>query len=303
MNNLMSSILKFIFFNLISFLKNIIAKKKICKITDSNCSREHPARTINIDNSMWGINTIFSEANSIHNHFEHGVFFGDFTQDIQRKNHIERIYTMSPFRKEIIKKRLGKECIVTGNYLNYVEKINLKTKVPKNSVLFFPAHTTLTLKSKEDYKNISTLIKKHHSKSSIYVSLFYLDFLNEEVRESIESYGMIPICFGSRYDPNFLRKFKTFVDEFSFIYTNDIGTHVGYCLALKKDIRYLKVENEIFIMSKQRFNNELSNYLIPELVENQKNKIKSILDFNRDAISDEEDSELNEYFGHRIKIL
>ena len=91
----MSSILKFIFFNLISFLKNIIAKKKICKITDSNCSREHPARTINIDNSMWGINTIFSEANSIHNHFEHGVFFGDFTQDIQRKNHIERIYTIN----------------------------------------------------------------------------------------------------------------------------------------------------------------------------------------------------------------
>ena len=35
------------------------------------------------------------------------------------------------------KGKTTKECIVTGNYLNYVEKINLKTKVPKNSVLFF----------------------------------------------------------------------------------------------------------------------------------------------------------------------
>jgi len=301
MNSLYRSILKFLLFNIRALVRNLFSCTKICKITNARCSKDFGTRTINIDNSMWGVDKIFPEAKNSENHFEHGIFFGDFIQDIQRSKHIKKIYTMSPFREKIINDRIGKECVVVGSFINHVNKYGFEEKINEDSVLFFPAHTTLTLRSDENFKKIKSFISNKHPLSKIYISLFYLDFLSEKVKKEVELNGMIPFSFGSRYDPMFLARFKGFVSQFKNVYTNDIGTHVGYCLALEKKIRYVDIENKMLIASNNRFNKELSGYKNFELVEKQKHEVKRILNFDKDTIHLSDESILNEYFGHKIK--
>lgn len=301
MISLYQSVLKFLLFNLRALLRNLFSRNVVCKVTDSSCSKDFGSRTINIDNSMWGIDELFTEAKNSEIHFEHGVFFGDFIQDIQRRKHIKKIYTMSPFRKKIIEERIGKECVVVGNFINIADRYDFEKKINRDSVLFFPAHTTLTLRSNENFKKIKSYISEKHPLSKIYISLFYLDYLNEKVRKEVLDNGMIPFSFGSRYDPMFLRRFKGFVSQFKSVYTNDIGTHVGYCLALGKKIRYVGIENKMLIASSNRFNKELSGYKNFGLVEKQKNEVKHILNSDKDIIPLSDEAILNEYFGHKIK--
>lgn len=307
--------IKKLVFNARACSKNIFSFRKVkCEVTGAEVSKHFCARTINLDNSMWGLDGLLSEQLVCGKgvYVEHGVFFGDAILENEKREYISTIVTMSPFREKIIREKLNKNVLVIGSYIRYVKSPHLFTKknlerYSKTKILVFGNHSTISTVQVLDYAAIIEKIKKRFFDSQIFVSLFYLDFLNENLRKSLIEMGAIPLCFGSRYDPDFMRRLHTAISSSDIVVTNNVGTHVGYCLSLKKIPILVSESARTVIANQKRKQKELNIRANPDLAVLHKQKIENVLptleNYERKKVFDAKDEDvLNKYFGYKLKV-
>ena len=207
---------------------------------------------------MWGLNRVFPAATKNNVLFEHGVFLGDVLLEAHFSNRIDTIVTMSPFRVPIIQSKTGKRAICVGAYTNYVQDEDEFTRASLVSfpgtpkVLLFSGHSVRGIRFVSDFQRSITRIRSIYRDARIYVSLFHTDFCQSQLRRSIEDNGAIPICFGDRYDPDFLVRLKTAISTVDSVVTDNIGTHVGYSLSLGKVPFYMSTGSKQVVEDRAR---------------------------------------------------
>lgn len=176
---------------------------------------------------------------------EHGVYFGrKVIEEECLYQEISTIYTYSPYREEVLREHFGKnlkkKIVPIGPYIIYAhhmlheaDLIKLKRKWGR-TLLVFPSHSSPEGEQSFDYQTWFDAIKaKSKDYDTVIISLFWLDIYNGNYKHYLKK-GFIIVCCGNRFDPHFLSRQKDLISIADMTMSNDIGTHIGYCIALGK---------------------------------------------------------------------
>jgi len=174
---------------------------------------------------------------------EHGVYFGrNVLEDECLYPEISTIYTYSPYREEVLKEHFGsafdKRIIAVGpyiihaaNHLNEKQRAEIK-KLWGKTLLVFPSHSSPEGSTQFDYTAwIEEILRRSVGFDTIVISLFWLDIYNGNYEQYLDK-GFVITCCGHRMDPNFLSRQKDLISLADMSMSNDIGTHIGYCISM-----------------------------------------------------------------------
>lgn len=176
---------------------------------------------------------------------EHGIYFGRVVlEDECVYPSISTIYTYSPYRQEVLKEYFGegfnKRIVPVGPYITYADHHLSKKKRQRikkqwgRVLLVFPSHSSSEGETSFDYDTwLSQIDKRASNYDTVIVSLFWLDVYNGNHKKYQEK-GYLLACCGNRFDPRFLSRQKDMISLADMTMSNDIGTHVGYCIAMGK---------------------------------------------------------------------
>ena len=251
----------------------------IGKLKFSHPKHEFFPRTFIPDSSMWGLDEIKKENNfSLRTYFEHGIYFGDIILPMQKSNLVDHIVTQSPYRHDLLLNRINKKISVIGNYMYSVkiEKDIDKSFMTNKYCIYFPPHSTKSIRQAFSINESIEFIRNIVGDMKIYISVFYEDYTSENIN-AIKSLGLQPICFGTRYSPYFLKNIKKSFINAAYIFSCDIGTHIGYALACKKAPIILPTTEKFKVIDDKRYILEKNSYEDFNTALNQKNDIREIL--------------------------
>lgn len=174
---------------------------------------------------------------------EHGVYFGRVVLEKEcTYPSISTIYTYSPYRKEVLNEyfndSLGKEIVPVGPYVLFANhmmsernRADLKKKWGK-VLLVFPSHSSPEGKLAFDYNTwLKEIDERAKGFNTVVISIYWLDIFNGNYKHYLNK-GYVLACCGNRFDPNFLSRQKDMISLADMTMSNDIGTHVGYSIAL-----------------------------------------------------------------------
>lgn len=176
---------------------------------------------------------------------EHGLYFGRVVlEDECRYPQISTIYTYSLYRKEVLMEFFGKDfdknIVVVGPYIQYANhmlSVQQRQKIKENwgrVLLVFPSHSSPEGELSFDYHSwLEEIEKRAKTFDTVIISLFWLDIYNGNYTHYLNK-GWNLACCGNRFDPNFLSRQKDMISLADMTMSNDIGTHIGYCVSLGK---------------------------------------------------------------------
>ena len=199
-----------------------------------------------IDNNLYGqafsIKRYAGIEKDLQAYIEHGLFWGGMVHQDEYYWYVQKIITFSENRRAAIAaKGITKETIAIGPYIHYAqplftveERAKLKQELGK-TLLVFPSKSILNIESKYDVDAFVKEVKRiGHDYQTILVSLYFLDARNKALTEAYEAHGFKIVTAGHRYDNYFLDRQRTFIELADLTMSNEVGTHVGYCLHLNK---------------------------------------------------------------------
>lgn len=79
---------------------------------------------------------------------------------------------------------------------------------------------------------------------SIFVSMYWVDIVNGK-HKIYKDKGYTIVCSGNRFDPRFLSRQKDLIELSDMTMSNDLGTHVGYSVALNRPHYMFKQKVEL----------------------------------------------------------
>lgn len=174
---------------------------------------------------------------------EHGLMYGEYLQKWYNLKTVKKIITFNDKRKNLIEKKLNKECLAIGPYIHYCNGLltdkeisSLKQKYGK-ILLFIPVHSTQEGKNEYDIqKQIKDIciFKDKHSFDSVWVCMHFYDINNFSYHNLYEKAGFNIVTAGNVYDINFLPRLKSIISLADYTLSNAVGTHTGYCIYLNK---------------------------------------------------------------------
>lgn len=174
---------------------------------------------------------------------EHGVYFAKYVlEDECNMKCIDTIYTYSDYRVNAIQEHFNnsitKRIIPIGPYIQYADNFKSKTELHNlkerygKILLVFPLHASPGVRVNYDVDSfavfIDTLSKDY---DTVFVSLSGLDILQGN-HIPFQKKGYIIVSSGGRNDPFFLNRQKDLIELADMSVSNDIGTHIGYCICL-----------------------------------------------------------------------
>ena len=176
---------------------------------------------------------------------EHGVYFGRVVLENECTiPEISTIYTSSPYRYEVLTKHFGtnfsKRIVTVGPYIEYAKNFTSVNKLKKlkkklgKVLLVFPSHSSPEHSLEFDFDSWLNEIRKCSTGfDTVIISLFWLDIKNGNYKRYLKE-GYLLACNGNRFDPQFLSRQKDLITIADATMSNDVGTHVGYCITLGK---------------------------------------------------------------------
>lgn len=205
---------------------------------------------------------------------EHGVFFaedpvadsaGAFTSMTMKLFCIRRVYTFSRRRRQLVERYLDTrglklEVVAIGPYIQYARHflsenaiVSLKKRLGR-VLLVYPQHSIETVTCRYDLGGIIERINKARQHyDSVLVSLYWVDILHG-VAGAYEAAGCTVVCAGRREDPNFLSRQKDLLTLADRVFTNSVGTHIGYAIAMDKPCTLFRQQIKVAVNE----NNDLS---------------------------------------------
>jgi hypothetical protein len=191
---------------------------------------------------------------------EHGLYFGKYViKSESNSNSIDTIVTFSEYRKDALLNSgiINKNIITIGpyiKYINYFKSINDLNIIKKNlrkTLLVFPLHNSDEVEKnydQNDFINEIFRLKEKHDFNTILISMYWLDIKNKK-HLIYQKFGFTIVTAGNRSDPFFLSRLKDLIYLCDMTISNDLGTHVGYCICLNKPHyiyrQYIKINDKI----------------------------------------------------------
>ena len=198
-------------------------------------------------NDFYGHSTIFKRyagyKGKINACIEHGIYFGDTVfYDEAIVSGMNGLITFGDKRLEHLSGVSKVPIVAVGPYIHYAEPMLSVNEIKRvkqkngNTLLVFPTHSIDRVEMAFDFNSFNTEIQRVVAKLGIkhvIVCLFYKDVNIGKDRYYLDQ-GYQVVCNGYRCDPMFLRRIKTYILLSDYTMSNDIGTHIGYCVYLNK---------------------------------------------------------------------
>ena len=193
--------------------------------------------------NLWAIKNAVKGGFSKKCMIEHGLYFGEFVIEEECiSDSIDTIYTYSDYRKNAIINwfdgKLDKRIITVGPYIiyaNHFKQIDELKKIKKKLgrvLLVFPSHpspeASFSYNLDELLDEIDIVAKRF---DTVLVSLFWLDIKKGNDKYYLDR-GYTVVCSGIRSDRWFLSRQKDLLWLADYSMSNDIGTHIGYSIAM-----------------------------------------------------------------------
>ena len=182
---------------------------------------------------------------------EHGLILYDFVDVHVEETMRPTIVTFGDFRRQIIRKKLPFPVFCVGPYIHYASEyydqstMQEKKKKLGRNLLVFPQHSTDSATLSEDDKIfIARIEKEARDFDTVTVSAFWWN-INDALIQKLAANGYHIVCNGFREDPQFLSRQKACIELCNRVIGDGIGTHVGYCVHLRKPYTYFNSGIEI----------------------------------------------------------
>lgn len=178
---------------------------------------------------------------------EHGFIFSSFVSDYYTPKNI--VLTFSDYREELLKEQYSNKLNIVkiGPYIHYADSIlssekteNIKNKLG-NTLLVFPFHSIDGVLSSFDTDGFIERIEGYKAKNNfdtVLVCLYWKDIQIGRAEEYIRR-GYKVTTAGHINDIYFLNRLRAIIELSDFVVSNEVGTYIGYCLCLKKEIRLI----------------------------------------------------------------
>ena len=199
-----------------------------------------------IDNNLYGqaysLKRYAGIKHDLQAYIEHGLFWGGMVHQDEYYWYVKKFITFSENRKEsITNKGIEKNVICVGPYIHYASNLysaenfsQLKSELGK-ALLVFPSKSILNIESKYDVDEFINEVKRIGKDfKTILVSLYFLDARNKAITDAYQNQGFKIVTSGHRYDHYFLDRQRTIIELADMTMSNEVGTHVGYCVHLNR---------------------------------------------------------------------
>lgn len=182
-----------------------------------------------------------NENYKIHALLEHGIIFTDYVGGAFRNHEYLPSVVASKYRVDVLKsKEEYIKAYSVGPFIHYADYLldgdQLKAEKERlgHSLLVFPTHSLEGIVSSFDFQEFIDKINKISKRyDSVRVCMYYKDvLLNKHI--PYEKAGFEVVTAGHFNDSNFLPRLKCIIESSSMTVSNDISTHIGYCLYLNK---------------------------------------------------------------------
>ncbi|MBO7082039.1 MAG: hypothetical protein J6V99_08420 [Neisseriaceae bacterium] len=265
------------------------------------------------ENNWYGHGYVLSKIFPINHQtrIEHGLFFGDYLHKQNLFPNIKNIITFSEYRKKIIEKQTDKDIVCIGPYIHYADLLLnqadlklLKEQFGK-TLLIFPSHSSRGIYADfnmEEFIEKIEEVKQEHQFKTVIVCLYWKDIqLNKHLPYQQKGYTVV--CSGFLYDQYFLSRMKTIIHLADVTLSNNIGTHIGYCLSenkphwiISQSVQYQHGED--YITAYREFNVLTKERL--EKINDEKRYIESIFSTFDELISKEQRQCVEYFWGTPI---
>lgn len=265
-------------------LKNKILEKK-CKFVSYNGNMSN-YRMYGISNALFenGFDKVY-ELPSV----EHGLIFYNQNWTDTALTARASCVTFGPFRKQILQRyyktpvfEVGPYIQYADNYYNHMQMVEWKDKLGK-TLLVFPMHSTDD--SVLNYNNqlyIQEIEKRAKEYDSVIISVFWWN-LDDGIVRQFKKMGYHIASAGYREDPNFLRRQRAMIEVADHVISDSVGTHIGYCYKLGKQVEFITVDTHIKInevtSDKERFNRKQRKIVQDVIEKGNSNEVDNIMNF------------------------
>lgn len=220
---------------------------------------------------------------------EHGFIFSSFVSDYYTPKNV--LLTFSDYREQLIKRKYtdALNIVKIGPYIHYAEsllsfsELNALKKNLGKTLLVFPFHSIDGVLSSFDTNTFIEEVKKYkidHNFDTVVVCLYWKDIQIGRAKEYMEQ-GYKVTTAGHIYDMFFLNRLRSIIEISDFVISNELGTYIGYCLSLNKQIRLINQKSDFEIEKGQEEHVNSKGFLEVEkhMLEYHKlqNKLMSIL--------------------------
>lgn len=267
-----------------------------------------------IENNYYGLGrTLIKYAKlsgSTNSYIEHGIFFGPNIVPWERDWKVKNIIVPSLVREQHLRmKGITKNVMVVGPYIHYVKSLlnafeydSIKKTLGK-TLLVFPTHSIMNVAVEYDIEHFISFIESVRSNyKTILICLYWLDALDIQTVEMYRKHGFKIVTAGNRFDPHFLSRLKSIISLADDTISNDVGTHIGYCIYLNKShyifaqpVSYRAKDVIEEIRLKNSYNEDGKD---AELYENEINEVKTTFStFTPGKISEAQWHIVDKYWG------
>ena len=188
-----------------------------------------------IDNNVYGHHHLLEALELDDEWFiEHGLFFGDHVQ-FDEFCYGNKVITFSEYRKQkILQHNPNCSVKIIGPYIKYFPDVE-KCFGLRDYILVFPPHSSKVFRSEFSVSAFHKVVEDciHRTGAQgIMLCWYYLDM---ESSDNLDfSVPHIDVTAGSRWNKDFLVNLKSFIVGARNTVSFNVGTHVGYCVALEK---------------------------------------------------------------------
>ena len=216
----------------------------------------------------------------IHAFFEHGIVIIDLVDEAFRVHEYLPSIVPSQYRYNILKKQPNfKGAYTIGQFIHYANSLLTKDQIAEEkerlgkNLLVFPSHSIAGMIKQFDYEGFCNQIKEvAKDYDSVRICTYYMD-VRLKHHLPYEREGFEIVTAGHFNDYNFLPRLKSIIQTSDMTMSNDIGSHLGYCIYLNKP-HFLASSDVKF--SNQKEHNHAIAYQMGQVVKEKNKKSENI---------------------------
>lgn len=269
----------------------------------------YKAKTVEkyIQNDFYGIATVLKKNIGISQDYhlkmsiEHGLYIGGYVWDEDITTPFPAVVTFSNNRKRCLQKKTDKNIYPIGPYIHYANQYfdeevlrAEKTRLGR-SLLIFPAHSTHYNIIDFDHSNLFNMIKEKGKQfDSVRVCLYWKEIIRG-IGKLYRQNNIECVSAGHIYDPLFLSRLKSIISLSDVTMSNQIGTHIGYCVFMNKPhilfsekVKISQTDKSMVIPSKHADIDELQS---------DRNEIENAFSTWTQQITPEQQRVVNKFWG------
>ncbi len=198
------------------------------------------------DNTLYGIAHCLRSYAGYHglldSYIEHGVNFSTSVYPPDAVNGLSNIIAVSKRRIDIINQNYTKHVYPVGPYIHYADPLygqaqfDQDKKVLGKVLLIFPSKSIEGVNHTFDSDEFIAEIKKVKEKvgaDTVLVNIYFYD-IQQGMHKRFAAEGFQIVTAGHKNDIHFTNRLKYIISLADYTMSNNIGTHIGYCLYMKK---------------------------------------------------------------------